>query len=200
MDKGEENKEKNIFIHPINQPTLSNNCGVNPSNKNLLTAFPNFFFIQNDYYFSWSILKIYNAMKKTFKITIFIVIGIFIAIQFYHPSIPNDPISPSLIAPPEVQQIFQQSCYDCHGNKTKLSWFDYIIPGYLLVRSDVLQGRSFLNFSHWKDLNANAQRAKLFDALNQVITFHRMPPSSFVYLHSAAKLGADQINTLKNYV
>jgi hypothetical protein len=35
-----------------------------------------------------------------------------------------------LQVPPDVKHILKTSCYDCHSNETKLSWFD---NPYLLI-------------------------------------------------------------------
>jgi hypothetical protein len=75
------------------------------------------------------------------------------------PELPNPPATAELTAPPEVKQILETSCYDCHSNQTRVPWFDRIVPAYWLVVDDVQRGRTRLNFSEIGRLPAAQQRA-----------------------------------------
>jgi hypothetical protein len=71
---------------------------------------------------------------------------------------PGEPVTADLDMPAPVKQILRTSCYNCHSNETKLSWFDQIVPAYWLVVSDVKQARSNLNFSELATLPKVQQR------------------------------------------
>src|SRR5271156_211853 len=83
--------------------------------------------------------------------------GGFVALQLVRPSLPNPPVVADLQAPAAVKQIFENSCYSCHSNETRLPWFDEIVPGYWLVVHDVKEGRAHLNFSMFGRLPAGQQ-------------------------------------------
>jgi Haem-binding domain len=63
------------------------------------------------------------------------------------PAIPTQPATAELQAPGEVKQLLEKDCYSCHSDQRRLSWFDEIVPGYWLVRYDILTAREHLNFS-----------------------------------------------------
>jgi len=68
-------------------------------------------------------------------------------LQLMRPGIPAKPATAAIDAPSQVRHILEQSCYGCHSDERRLAWFDQIVPGYWLVRYDILEGRDHLNFS-----------------------------------------------------
>ena len=60
---------------------------------------------------------------------------VFFAIQFVRPKLSNLPTVTELHAPATVEQVLKQSCYACHSDERRLSWFDEIVPAYWLVRA-----------------------------------------------------------------
>jgi hypothetical protein len=137
--------------------------------------------------------------RKWVRISALLVL-LFGLTQFYRPELPRPPVTGDFDGPDEVRNIFKNSCYNCHSNETELSWFDQINPAYLLALSHVKEGRSFLNFSHWDSLNPNQKRSKLFDVLNVVKTFKRMPKKEYQLLHPGAQLDSAQVAVLENYI
>lgn len=137
--------------------------------------------------------------RKWFRMILLLVLLVGLA-QLYRPELPMPPVTGDFDGPEDVKNIFKRSCYDCHSNETELSWFDNINPAYLMARSHVIEGRSFLNFSHWDSLNANQKRAKLFDVLNVVKTFKRMPKEAYLLLHPGARLDSAAIAVLEKYI
>lgn len=137
--------------------------------------------------------------KKWFRIILILVVLVSLA-QLYRPEIPMPPVTGDFDGPPEVKHIFKTSCYDCHSNETELAWFDNINPIYLMARSHVMEGRSFLNFSHWDSLNTNQKKAKLFDVLNVIKNFNRMPKPEYVLMHPNARLDSAEISIVERYI
>lgn len=92
-----------------------------------------------------------NTRSHSISKALFCVFGILclgaIGIQFIRPALTNPPVTADLSVPTAVKQIFQTSCYNCHSNETRLSWFDEPAPAYWLVASDVQEARKHLNFS-----------------------------------------------------
>src|SRR5580700_6534260 len=126
-------------------------------------------------------------------------IVVFAALQLVHPSIPTKPATANLQAPPEIKRILEKDCYSCHSDERRLSWFDQIVPGYWLVRHDILTAREHLNFSTLGAKPTAAQKATLFEAVN-MIQLGAMPLPSFLKLHPDAKVTPEELATLKAYL
>lgn len=140
-----------------------------------------------------------TSRLRIFKWIIALGLALFAAMQFARPSLPNPPVTADLQAPPEVKQILQNSCYNCHSNETKLSWFDWPVPAYWLVVRDVREGRKHLNFSEFGALPAAQQRGFLYESLSQ-IELGAMPLPAYTRAHPSAAITAQQLAILKNYL
>jgi len=130
-----------------------------------------------------------------------IVAGVvtFAVLQLVRPSIPAKPPTSEIQAPPEVKHILEKNCYSCHSDERRLSWFDKIVPGYWLVRHDILTAREHLNFSTLGSKPAAMQKAALYEAVNMV-QLGAMPLPSFLKLHPDAKVTSEELATLKAYL
>lgn len=137
--------------------------------------------------------------KRVFLITAVILIIAFSGIQFVHPEIKNPPVTADFEAPADVKGIIKRACYDCHSNQTNLRWYDKIAPVYWQVAQHVKDGRAGLNFSEWKKMAPADQKAKLWEAINQ-ISAGAMPVKDYVLVHSSATVSAEDLNILKKYV
>jgi mono/diheme cytochrome c family protein len=122
-----------------------------------------------------------------------------IGIQFIRPELTNPPVTADLQAPPEVKHTFQRSCYNCHSNETKLSWFDEIVPAYWLVASDVKEARAHQNFSEFGKLPAAQQTALLYDAVNK-IQLGAMPLPSYRRVHPGSAVTPEELAALRAYL
>lgn len=137
--------------------------------------------------------------NKKWKVVLLIAAGCFIALQFIRPRITHPPVTGEPDVPPEVSAVLRKACYDCHSNETHLAWFDQVSPAIWLVAGHVNDGRQVLNFSTWDSLSKDQQKGKLFESLNQM-TFKTMPLSQYTALHPGARLTAEDITVLKNYL
>src|SRR5271154_3055817 len=120
----------------------------------------------------------------------------FIVLQAVRPGIPAKPATAEVLAPPEIRQILDKDCYSCHSDQRRLSWFDQIVPGYWLVRHDILSAREHLNFSTLGSKPAAVQKATLYEAVN-MIQLGAMPLQSFLKLHPGSKVTPEELATLK---
>jgi hypothetical protein len=120
-------------------------------------------------------------------------------LQAVRPAIPAKPATAEVEAPPEVRQVLEKDCYSCHSDQPRLSWFDYIVPGYWLVRHDILTARQHLNFSTLGTKPAAAQKATLYEAVNMV-QLGAMPLPQFLMLHPEARVTPAELATLKGYL
>src|SRR5579863_8888216 len=125
--------------------------------------------------------------------------ALFVLAQLVRPTIPAKPATTEIQAPPAIRQILNRSCYSCHSDERRLSWFDQVEPAYLIARHDILGARLRLNFSSLGAAPPAVQRAKLFEAVN-MIQLGAMPLRQFVALHSGAKVTDEELVTLKTFL
>jgi mono/diheme cytochrome c family protein len=129
------------------------------------------------------------------------IVGVFAfaALQFVRPAIPAKPAAAEVDAPQNVRSVLNQSCYGCHSDERRLSWFDHIVPGYWLVRHDILTAREHLNFSTLGAKAPAAQKAALYESVN-MMQLGAMPLRSFLLLHPDAKVTSEDLAALKAYL
>ena len=123
----------------------------------------------------------------------------FLLLQFARPGLTSRPTTAELEAPEPVRQILKNSCYACHSNERRLSWFDEVVPAYWLVAHDVKEARAHLNFSELAGTSSSQQRAALFQAVN-FIRAGIMPLPSYQRLHPDAVVGPLQLAILEEYL
>lgn len=137
----------------------------------------------------------YRLISRTSGVALLIFIGV----QFIRPKLNDPPVTAEIVAPPEVKSIFKHSCYSCHSNETKLSWFDRMVPIYWIVSNDIRRARAHLNFSEIAALSEEQQRLALFDAFNQ-IQLGAMPLPSYRMVHRNSAVTPEQLITLRKYL
>ena len=137
-------------------------------------------------------------MKKFLKIALIVIVVFLVVAQFIRPSHVNPPIDPAktLVAnapvPPNVEAIFERSCYDCHSNKTVYPWYNKVAPVSWLLASDVNDGRRALNFSEWASYPQKRKLRRLKGICDE-IKQDDMPLWFYRPLHPQSKLsGADK--------
>lgn len=141
-------------------------------------------------------------MGKKILIIVFVV---FIALQFFQPTLPevintnpNDLVSNNKDIPEDVSAILKNSCYDCHSNETTYPWYSYISPVSLLVVRDIEVGKEELNFSNWEDLN-KIEKAGALDDITGVIEIGEMPMKIYTIIHQDANLNDAERELLINW-
>ena len=120
-------------------------------------------------------------------------------LQFVRPGLTSRPTTAELEAPEPVRQILKHSCYACHSNERRLSWFDEIVPAYWFVAHDVREARAHLNLSELGTKSPSQQRAVMFQAVN-FIRAGLMPLSSYLRLHPDATVSPRQLAILEEYL
>jgi hypothetical protein len=124
---------------------------------------------------------------------------VFAILQLVRPGIPFKPATAELQAPPEIRNILEKDCYSCHSDEERLAWFDRIVPGYWLVRYDILAARERLNFSTLGSKPAAVQKAALYEGVN-MMALGAMPPPRFLSLHPEAKVTPQELMSLRAYL
>lgn len=121
------------------------------------------------------------------------ILALFLVIQLvpYGRDHSNPPVtkSPAWVGA-QTEQIFNNSCGDCHSNLTKWPWYSNVAPMSWLVQSDVDEGRSIMNFSEWD------KPQPAVDELVEQISSGSMPPSKYTIIHSGTKLSDTEKQTL----
>ncbi len=131
---------------------------------------------------------------------------IFIAIQFYQPALNinkgqvyTTDFTQVYKMPVEVKAIFQTSCYDCHSNNTKNTWYSNIQPMALLMKRHIDNGKEKLNFNGFGNLGRRRQISKLEGIANQIKN-DEMPLASYKIMHSNAKLSKERKKIIIDWI
>jgi hypothetical protein len=123
----------------------------------------------------------------------------FLLIQMIRPAISSRPATNEIHVPAEVKAVLKKDCYSCHSNERQLSWFDEVQPAYWLVRSDILKARARLNFSTIGSRPEPVQKAELYESVT-MMQLGSMPLPRYIQLHPEAKVTAEDLETMKNYL
>ncbi len=132
--------------------------------------------------------------KKILWALVLIAIGI----QFVPVDRSNPPIEGEIAAPPEVAQILERSCYDCHSHEVRWPWYGYVAPVSWLVAYDVEEAREHLNFSRW-DQYEKEEQLELVEEIWEEVEDHEMPLDIYLWLHRDAVLSEVDRQTLRGW-
>jgi hypothetical protein len=106
-------------------------------------------------------------MSKLLKFVGAVAIILLAAMQFARPARiklrvnPSETIEAVTQMPPEVSEILDRSCGDCHSEKTRWRWYSNVAPVSWLQMADVGMARQVLDFSHWAQYTPRQQSGKL---------------------------------------
>jgi len=129
---------------------------------------------------------------------------LFIISQFFSPqkneytSIPESDFILTEKPPQQITAIVKESCYDCHSNNTIYPWYNRITPINFWLKGHIKGAKEELNFSEWKHYSSKKKTHKL-DEFIEMLENNKMPLSSYILMHSEAKLTDDETKTLINW-
>ena len=127
---------------------------------------------------------------------ILLAVGVLaVGIQLVPISRENPPVTAAISAPDAVQEVLENSCYDCHSNLTKWPWYSRVAPASWLVYRDVKKGRDELNFSEWGDYSDRRRNHKL-EELEEKVSSKEMPLEMYLPFHPEAALSVTAAETL----
>jgi len=134
-------------------------------------------------------------MKKV----LYIILAIFILLQFIPAKIDNPPVDKNLEikAPKEIMAVFKRSCYDCHSNEVNIPWYASVAPASFMIKNHVDLGRKWLNFSEWENYDEKQKDDKLKGIFRTV--YAAMPLASYISAHEDAKLTKDEIKMIRDW-
>lgn len=133
-----------------------------------------------------------------FKIAIGILLVV-VGLQFLGPVKTNPKVEPSkeIKVPPHIEQIFKNSCYDCHSSETKWPWYSNIAPVSWFVVRHVNDGRKWLNFSEWENYD-EAKKMKLKKLIFREVAL-AMPLHGYTIMHPSAALSPEDKNAIREW-
>jgi Haem-binding domain len=102
-------------------------------------------------------------------------------------------------APPEVEKILREACYDCHSNETRWPWYARLAPASWLMIRDVRKGRSRMNMSEWGDTDEEERSLDKENSWEQ-IEAGDMPPWFYIPMHPKAYLSDQEKALLKGWL
>lgn len=136
-------------------------------------------------------------MKRAPKISLLVLVVIFIGIQFSRPpknageEVAASQLSAVQPVPEAVAQILKVSCNDCHSNTTHYPWYNQVQPVAWWLNRHVVEGKKELNFSEFASYPVYRRYKKLKEIQKQVRD-DEMPLFSYTLPHRDAVLSADQ--------
>ncbi|NJN49885.1 MAG: heme-binding domain-containing protein [Polaribacter sp.] len=138
-------------------------------------------------------------MKIIKKIGLVLLVALVIA-QFFGPEKNESNLAIEVFLaetnpPKNVEKILQNACYDCHTNKTTYPWYSKITPVNYWLEDHVADGKKHLNFSDWANYSLKKKEHKM-DELHEEVEKKEMPLNSYTWVHTDAKLTADEINAI----
>jgi hypothetical protein len=139
--------------------------------------------------------------KKILKWAAIAAIAVVVGVQFIGPAKSNpisnhaQAIEAHLQMSPQVATILDQSCNDCHSNKTRWPWYSNVAPVSWFVIDHVNHGRSHLNFSDWGRFDLR-EAEEMLSAICKEVQSGAMPLSSYTPLHPGSELTSDEIKVL----
>ena len=143
-------------------------------------------------------------MSKLQKIGIGLF-SLFLIIQIFHSDLTNPEydIKNDFIVvekpPVIVIDILQNSCYDCHSNKTEYPWYANVAPFSWWIIGHINEAREELNFSEWATYSVKRKKHKLKETIEEVEE-GEMPLESYTWMHDDAGLSDEQVKLLTDWV
>ncbi len=135
-----------------------------------------------------------GALQKT----LLVGLGLFLAIQLVPVERSNPPVLAEVPAPPEVREVIERACYDCHSHETRWPWYAQLAPASWLLAYDVAEAREHMNFSDWKQYDEDEQRDLVEEAWEEVEE-GEMPPWFYLPLHPEARLSDADRSVLEDW-
>ena len=126
------------------------------------------------------------------------ILGVLAVIQLVPLERSNPPVTMEVPASDEVRTVLSQSCYDCHSNEVRWTWYAWVAPVSWLVVYDVHHAREHLNFSTWDAYDAEERAEKREEAWEEVEE-GEMPLWIYVPLHPEAELTSQDRQQIRSW-
>ncbi|HRF82168.1 MAG TPA: heme-binding domain-containing protein [Flavobacteriales bacterium] len=138
------------------------------------------------------------------KRTLLVLLTVVLVAQFFQPDRTvqaNDPEHDLITVTqpgPEIRDLLQSACYDCHSDRTTYPWYSYITPINFWMQDHIDEGRAEFDMSSWGRRRAKWQRHKAEESA-EMISEGEMPLPSYTWVHGEARLNAAQRSALEDF-
>ena len=116
------------------------------------------------------------------------------ALSFVHPwgnlrayARPDRPKLTGAVVPPEVREVLETKCVDCHSESTHWPLYSNFAPASWLMEHDVSEAREHFNMSRWEEYSRESQ-VDLLTRIGAEARSGEMPLKHYLLLHPGAKL------------
>lgn len=93
--------------------------------------------------------------------------------------------------PPDVRQVLETKCVDCHSESTRWPAYSRLAPASWLMEHDVYEAREHFNMSRWEEYSRESQ-IDLLTRIGAEARSGQMPLRHYLLLHPGAKLSAEE--------
>jgi uncharacterized protein YxeA len=134
------------------------------------------------------------------------LLAILVIIQFFgidksNPqSDPNADFLHVTNAPENVKQYLKNACYDCHSNHTAYPWYTNVAPVSFWIRGHIKNARANTNYSEWTTQYDDKGRSHKIQETIEKIELGHMPPKSYKWMHSEARINDEQKTEVLNWL
>ncbi len=132
------------------------------------------------------------------------LVPIFLLMQFYRIDKTNPPVDATqdfmtVVKPPAtMMKMIKGACYDCHSNESKYPWYTEVMPFSKWIQGHIIHGREHLNFSTWANYPED-EKSHLLKECNEVLIETRMPMTTYLVLHSEARISKEERKDLAEW-
>lgn len=141
-------------------------------------------------------------MKRFGRTSLYVILVSFVAIQFFRPEKnlggdpgPNDLIIQHAGMPVPLQEVFRNSCYDCHSDHTRYPWYAGISPFSWIIDRHIAGGKAALNLNEY-GLLTDVKKLSVLNDVCDVVAEKSMPPANYLMLHADAVISEDDAEAL----
>ena len=138
-----------------------------------------------------------KIVRRLVKLTPILLISVFVGMQF----VPTPAVSKTSAAgphktemiDPQVGEILDRSCQDCHSSRVGLPWYGHVAPLSWYISKHVVEGREVLDFSEWATrAPSDNERMLICDAISD----GSMPLSDYTAIHRKARLSKQDVKLI----
>ncbi len=94
------------------------------------------------------------------------------------------------VVPPEVREVLETKCSDCHSESTHWPLYSNFAPASWLMEHDVSEAREHFNMSRWEEYGRESQ-VDLLTRIGAEVRSGEMPLKHYLLLHPGAKLTSE---------
>src|SRR3954447_20101246 len=95
--------------------------------------------------------------------------------------------------PPEITEILNRSCMDCHSGQTRWPWYSHLPVIGAQMEAHVMAGRSALHLSGWSGHIAASEREDKLETMCIQAKSRKMPLPEYLILHPHSRLTDQEI-------